>query len=95
MPLPLSLAEVEARLAGKYYRQLAAVVHDLQVIAENAVMFNGADSGIAQDAKGPPSPHLSCSLRAIRHHMACTWVETISVTHYSDMPSARMSMAAV
>ncbi len=53
VPLPLSLAEVEARLAGKYYRQLAAVVHDLQVIAENAVMFNGADSGIAQDAKGP------------------------------------------
>jgi hypothetical protein len=54
VPLPLSLAQIEARLSGKYYRQLSAVVHDLQVIAENAVMFNGADSGIAQDAKGAP-----------------------------------------
>ena len=52
MPLPLSLAEVEARLRSPFYRQPAAVAQDLEVIYENAVMFNGRESAIAQDAKG-------------------------------------------
>jgi len=77
VPLPLSLAEVEARLAGKYYHQLAAVVHDLQVIAENAVMFNGADSGIAQDAKGPYRHVLTAPTSW--HHMAAWFLKTVNV----------------
>lgn len=54
VPLPLSLAEVEERLSSRFYRQPPAVAQDLRLIAENAAMFNGADSAIAQDAKGAP-----------------------------------------
>lgn len=57
VPLPLSLAEMEARLSSPFYRQPAAVAQDLQLLVDNAAMFNGADSIIAQDAKGAPPTH--------------------------------------
>ena len=56
VPLPLALAEVEARLSSSYYRQPSAVSQDLRVIYENAASFNGVDSTIAKDAQGHHTP---------------------------------------
>ncbi|KXZ53558.1 hypothetical protein GPECTOR_6g474 [Gonium pectorale] len=51
VPLPLSLAEVEARLDGHFYWSLAAVSHDIDTIVANAERFNGADSPVAMRAR--------------------------------------------
>ncbi len=50
--LPLSLADVAARLASGYYRQAPALQHDLRTLAQNAALFNGDGSELAAAAEG-------------------------------------------
>lgn len=42
--LPLSLADVRARLQSGYYRSLKALQHDMHTIANNAAVYNGSVS---------------------------------------------------
>ena len=50
--LPMSMQIIENRLNHNYYRQAAACRSDAQLIASNAVDYNGEDSPFAHRAKG-------------------------------------------
>jgi Bromodomain len=50
VPLPMHLYLVLDRLQQLYYRRAAAVTADLQLIASNCALYNGADSDITQQA---------------------------------------------
>lgn len=49
VPLPLSLADVRARLGARFYRSPASLAADFALIAANAAAFNGPASSIAAD----------------------------------------------
>lgn len=49
--VPLALMEISARLHLGYYRQAAALEHDVRTVAANAAAFHGAGSAIAADAR--------------------------------------------
>lgn len=51
VPLPLALTDIVGRLDAGYYRQMAALVHDIATISRNAVTFNGENDAISTDAK--------------------------------------------
>ncbi len=53
--LPIGLHTVLSRLLSGYYRQPAAINHDIDTIAHNAADFNGEDSKIAAEARGGTS----------------------------------------
>ena len=48
----MSLAIILSRLENKFYRSCKALRRDLQLLAENAAEFNGADSNLAAQAQG-------------------------------------------
>ncbi|KAJ9504610.1 hypothetical protein QJQ45_030489, partial [Haematococcus lacustris] len=50
VPLPLSVNDVRDRLLSRYYRQVAAIRHDMQLIALNALAFHGSGTAIADSA---------------------------------------------
>ena len=52
--LPMSLLIIQARLQHQYYRQPDALKHDAQLLASNAVAFNGQGSSIARLAQRTP-----------------------------------------
>ena len=58
VPLPLGLPILAERLAQGYYRQSAALIHDAQLIADNANEFNGAGSDVAHMAAGNLKPRI-------------------------------------
>ena len=70
VPLPLGLVDISIRLAGGFYRQPAALRHDVQLLASNARLFNddqAAIIGVADGAVGRPGCPLfmlafACSL---------------------------------
>eukprot|EP00884_Botryococcus_braunii_P018016 jgi/Botrbrau1/4899/Bobra.118_1s0013.1 len=49
--LPLGLESVMERLTSGYYRQAAAVLHDISTIAKNATEYNGQGTEIADEAQ--------------------------------------------
>ena len=54
VPLPLSLANIAARLEVGWYRQTEAIEHDARLLAVNASLFHGRSSQLAADAAGAP-----------------------------------------
>lgn len=52
VPLPLGLVDISIRLASGYYRQPAALRHDIQLLASNARLFNADDAPIIKVADG-------------------------------------------
>ncbi len=51
VPLPIGLMDIQARLDNHYYRRQDALAHDISLIAENAVSFNGDDHDVSKAAK--------------------------------------------
>ena len=51
VPLPIGLMDIQARLDNHYYRRQVALEHDISLIAENAVTFNGDDHDVSKAAK--------------------------------------------
>ncbi|GAB4817147.1 hypothetical protein N2152v2_004193 [Parachlorella kessleri] len=49
--LPMSLADITARLQANYYHQQESAVSDIQLLVQNAATFNGEDSTISEDAQ--------------------------------------------
>lgn len=61
VPLPLGLVDISIRLASGFYRQPAALRHDIQLLASNARLFNedqAAIIAVADGAQLPESPLL-------------------------------------
>ena len=57
VPVPLGLVDISIRLAGGFYRQPAALRHDVRLLAANARLFNddqAAIIGVADGAQGYP-----------------------------------------
>ena len=61
VPLPLALPDLMQRLRSNYYRQVEALQHDAETIADNAELYNGERSDVAKAACGELL--LSCMLR--------------------------------
>jgi len=60
--LPLGLSDIAQRLESGYYRQPAAVLHDIGTIRANAVTFNAEGSPIINVAEGdPPNATKQCA----------------------------------
>ena len=49
--LPIGLMDIQSRLDNHYYRRSAALQHDISLIADNAVAFNGEDHDVSKAAK--------------------------------------------
>ena len=52
VPLPLALPDLVDRLRNNYYRHVGALQHDVNTIASNAELYNGAGSDVASTAAG-------------------------------------------
>ena len=67
VPLPLGLVDISIRLAGGFYRQPAALRHDVRLLASNARLFNDDQADIITVADGAQQHHvLPCALQRQR-----------------------------
>jgi Bromodomain len=69
VPLPLGLVDISIRLAGGFYRQPAALRHDVQLLASNARLFNDDQAAIITVADGEHD-HMSRHFAKLR--MSCS-----------------------
>lgn len=51
VPVPIDLSCIERRLRNGYYRQINALIHDLDLLEKNCVLYNMDDSPIVHHAK--------------------------------------------
>lgn len=84
MALPLGLSDIARRLESGYYRQPAAVLHDIQTIHANAATFNAEGSEIIEVAEG------DCLSPCVRFDVSpAAWSITVSILplHVDFIPS--------
>lgn len=69
VPLPMGLADIAVRLSSGYYRQPAALEHDIALLEHNAAMFNDPASDVVRNAGGEYAITQSCVFQLC----TCRW----------------------